>query len=57
MDIIKIFYTKDERYSVLAEEIYVGSCRRKGIGETPQCEARGGPPAALRCVKYISGAM
>ncbi|GGK04847.1 hypothetical protein GCM10007063_28960 [Lentibacillus kapialis] len=37
MDRIKIYNTKDERYSVLAEEIYVDSYRRKGIGETPQC--------------------
>ncbi|GGK01788.1 hypothetical protein GCM10007063_25110 [Lentibacillus kapialis] len=35
LDRIKIYNTKDERYSVLAEEIYVDSCGRKGIGETP----------------------
>ncbi|WP_412766296.1 hypothetical protein [Sutcliffiella cohnii] len=26
--------------------MYVDSSGRKGIGETPQCEARGGSPAA-----------
>nr|WP_235858205.1 hypothetical protein [Sutcliffiella cohnii] len=26
--------------------MYVDSCGRKGIGETPQCRARGGSPAA-----------
>ncbi|WP_339217800.1 hypothetical protein [Ornithinibacillus sp. FSL M8-0202] len=26
--------------------MYVDSCGKKGIGETPQCEARGGSPAA-----------
>nr|WP_229740627.1 hypothetical protein [Ornithinibacillus halotolerans] len=26
--------------------MYGDSCGRKGIGETPQCEARGGSPAA-----------
>nr|WP_245251785.1 hypothetical protein [Virgibacillus litoralis] len=29
-----------------AEEIHVDSCGRKGIGETPQCAARGGSTAA-----------
>ncbi|PXY53672.1 hypothetical protein CIT14_11710 [Virgibacillus profundi] len=40
-----------------AEEIYEDSSGRKGIGETPQCVARGGSPAALRSAKYISGAV
>ncbi|PXY52754.1 hypothetical protein CIT14_16895 [Virgibacillus profundi] len=29
-----------------AEEIYEDFCGRRGIGETPECVARGGLPAA-----------
>ncbi|PAV29289.1 hypothetical protein CIL05_12905 [Virgibacillus profundi] len=32
--------------TILAKEIREDSCGRKGLGETPQCVARGGSPAA-----------
>ncbi|TFJ92050.1 hypothetical protein E4U82_14270 [Lentibacillus salicampi] len=46
MDRTKMYKTKNEQYIAIAEEIYVDSCGRKGLGETPQCEAQGGSPAA-----------
>ncbi|TFB21112.1 hypothetical protein E3U55_09840 [Filobacillus milosensis] len=45
-DITNMFNIQGEQYATLAEEIYVDSCGRKGLGETPQCLARGGSPAA-----------
>ncbi|PXY55405.1 hypothetical protein CIT14_00765 [Virgibacillus profundi] len=32
--------------TITAEETHEDSCGRKGLGETPQCVARGGSPAA-----------
>ncbi len=40
----------------LAPEIYVDSCGRKGIGETPQCASTRRLTSRPRKAKYISGA-
>ncbi len=41
----------------LAEEIYVDSCGRKGIGETPQCVSTRRLTSRPRKAKCISGAV
>jgi hypothetical protein len=40
----------------LAPEIYVDSCGRKGIGETPQCVSTRRLTSRPRKAEYISGA-
>src|SRR5699024_8663421 len=55
-DRTKVFNCKGEESTDLAEEIYVDSCGRKGIGETPKCGSTRGLTSRPRKAKCISGA-
>jgi len=56
-DITKCLTQKSNNPTELAEEIYVDSCGKKGLGETPQCVSARRLTSRPRKAKYISGAV